>query len=159
MHFKLLRESNRGKVLEKFKRINNKDKEKMSQHSRYWVWKLLVLHCIFLTGWGKMTHPGSSVRFLQQLALTIQDNASCARKNKYTRITDQMLCAANTDVSANQSGCHGDSGGPFVCQNSDGSWTLHGAVSWGSPRCNIKEAYSVFARVGQFRNWIDQKIR
>ena len=106
-----------------------------------------------------MTHPGYSVRFLQQLALTIQDNVSCARKNTYTKITDQMLCAANTDVSANQSGCHGDSGGPFVCQNSDGSWTLHGAVSWGSPRCNIKEAYSVFARVGQFRNWIDQKIR
>ena len=114
----------------------------------------------FLPGWGKMTHPGYSVTVLQQLGLTIQDKSSCSRMNsKYTRITDQMLCAANTRVSSNQSGCHGDSGGPFVCQNSNGSWTLHGAVSWGSPQCNIKDAYTVFARVGQFRNWIDQNMQ
>ena len=112
------------------------------------------------TGWGKMSHPGRSVRYLQQLVLTIQDKSSCTSKNKkYKRITDQMLCAANTDVVENQSGCHGDSGGPFVCENGNGSWTLHGAVSWGSPRCNIKEAHTVFARVGQFRKWIDSKIQ
>ncbi|XP_066927259.1 chymotrypsin A-like [Clytia hemisphaerica] len=58
----------------------------------------------------------------------------------------------------NQSGCHGDSGGPFVCQNGNGSWTLQGAVSWGSPKCNIMEAFTVFARVGQFRKWIDENI-
>ena len=70
-----------------------------------------------------------------------------------------MLCAGNDDAITNQSGCHGDSGGPFVCQNGDGSWTLHGAVSWGSPRCDSKEAYSVFARVAEFRNWIDEKMK
>uniref|UniRef100_A0A7M5X8Q4 Peptidase S1 domain-containing protein n=2 Tax=Clytia hemisphaerica TaxID=252671 RepID=A0A7M5X8Q4_9CNID len=113
----------------------------------------------YLTGWGKMTHPGFSVNILQQLALTIQSKQACTAKNKVTPITNQMLCAANTDVSANQSGCHGDSGGPFVCQNSDGSWTLHGAVSWGSPRCDIKEAFTVFARVGQYRHWIEQNMK
>ena len=91
--------------------------------------------------------------------MTIQDKSTCFRKNgKYAPITDQMLCAGNIDVSANQSGCHGDSGGPFVCQNSNGSWTLHGAVSWGSPECDIKDAFTVFARVGQFRNWIEQNM-
>jgi len=114
----------------------------------------------YITGWGKIRHPGYSTNILQQLALTIQEKSKCAAKNnKYARITDQMLCAANTDVAANQSGCHGDSGGPFVCQNSNGSWTLHGAVSWGSPRCDIKDAYTVFARVGQFRNWIEQNMK
>merc|ERR1719378_328479 len=113
----------------------------------------------YITGWGKMKHPGRSVPVLQQLALTIQSKAACAKKNKYVPITDQMLCAANTDVSQNQSGCHGDSGGPFVCQNDNGSWTLHGAVSWGSPRCNAKEAYSVFARIAEFRTWIEQNIQ
>uniref|UniRef100_A0A7M5X9U8 Uncharacterized protein n=2 Tax=Clytia hemisphaerica TaxID=252671 RepID=A0A7M5X9U8_9CNID len=114
----------------------------------------------YITGWGKIRHPGGSHTILQQLALTIQDKNTCSRKNsKYARITDAMLCAANTDVSANQSGCHGDSGGPFVCQNSDGSWALHGAVSWGSPRCDIKDAFTVFARVGYFRNWIEQNMK
>uniref|UniRef100_A0A7M5X943 Uncharacterized protein n=1 Tax=Clytia hemisphaerica TaxID=252671 RepID=A0A7M5X943_9CNID len=114
----------------------------------------------YITGWGKIRHPGYSHTILQQLALTIQDKSTCSRMNgKYAPITDAMLCAANTDVSANQSGCHGDSGGPFVCQNSNGSWTLHGAVSWGSPRCDIKDAFTVFARVGQFRNWIEQNMK
>ncbi|KAK2559535.1 Chymotrypsin-like elastase family member 2A [Acropora cervicornis] len=54
------------------------------------------------------------------------------------------------------SGCHGDSGGPYVCQSSSGNWFLQGAVSWGSPRCAASERYSVFARVAQFRNWIRQ---
>lgn len=71
-----------------------------------------------------------------------------------------MLCAANTDVPENQSSCHGDSGGPFVCQNPiNRSWILHGAVSWGSPRCDIKDALTVFTRIGQLRNWIDRNIK
>ena len=105
-----------------------------------------------------MHHPGRSVAVLQQLGLKVQSKQACTNKNG-AHITDQMLCAANTDVSANQSGCHGDSGGPFVCQNSNGSWTLHGAVSWGSPRCDIKDAFTVFARVGYFREWIEGKMR
>merc|ERR1712048_474802 len=113
----------------------------------------------YITGWGKTRHPGGSHYILQQLGMKVQDKAVCDRKNsKYQRISDQMLCAANPEVSANQSGCHGDSGGPFVCENSDGSWTLHGAVSWGSPRCDVKDAFTVFARVAVFRNWIDKYI-
>ena len=70
------------------------------------------------------------------------------------KITDQMLCAGVEGQIL--SGCHGDSGGPYVCQNSNGSWVLQGAVSWGSPRCSAKERFTVFARVSKFRNWIDQ---
>lgn len=68
-----------------------------------------------------------------------------------------MVCAANK-AGSRQSGCHGDSGGPFVCQQPDGSWKLHGAVSWGSPRCDISDASTVFARVSQLRSWIDQEV-
>ena len=67
--------------------------------------------------------------------------------------TSQMLCAGveNTILS----GCHGDSGGPYVCLNADGkTYTLHGAVSWGSGRCDAKQLFTVFARVTQFRAWI-----
>ena len=70
-------------------------------------------------------------------------------------LTPQMLCAGveNTILS----GCHGDSGGPYVCLNSDKkTYTLHGAVSWGSGSCNAKQLFTVFARVTKFRAWIKQ---
>ena len=70
-------------------------------------------------------------------------------------LTPQMLCAGvdNTILS----GCHGDSGGPYVCLNADGkTYTLHGAVSWGSSRCDAKQLFTVFARVTQYRAWIKQ---
>ena len=64
-----------------------------------------------------------------------------------------MLCAGVEDTIL--SGCHGDSGGPYVCLNADGkTYTLHGAVSWGSGRCDAKQLFTVFARVTQFRAWI-----
>lgn len=66
-----------------------------------------------------------------------------------------MLCAGveNTILS----GCHGDSGGPYVCLNSDNkTYTLQGAVSWGSGTCNARVVFTVFARVTQFRDWIKQ---
>ena len=72
-------------------------------------------------------------------------------------ITDVMLCAGVKDTIL--SGCHGDSGGPYVCGDSTNRFVLHGAVSWGSPRCAASERYTVFARVAKFRQWIDNEMR
>ena len=72
------------------------------------------------------------------------------------QITQKMICAGVNGTIL--SGCHGDSGGPYVCQTSAGNWVLQGAVSWGSPRCSAAERYTVFARVGKLRNWIDQTM-
>ena len=66
-----------------------------------------------------------------------------------------MVCARNGNGP--QIGCHGDSGGPFVCQQGS-SWFLHGAVSWGSPRCDSSHATTAFARITVLRNWIDETI-
>ena len=67
-----------------------------------------------------------------------------------------MICAGKEGTIL--SGCHGDSGGPYVCRNSAGRYVLQGAVSWGSARCSAAELYTVFARVAEFRDWIDAKI-
>jgi len=108
----------------------------------------------YLTGWGKIQHPGSSHPILQQVGLTIQENSQCNRLNsKYVPISQQMVCAANPGTR--QMGCHGDSGGPLVCQQPDGSFKLHGGVSWGSPTCTASDAWTVFARVSVFRNWLN----
>lgn len=109
----------------------------------------------YITGWGKIRHPGSSHHTLQQAKISPVSEADCRRKNGNS-ITKQMLCAGVSGTRLG--GCHGDSGGPFVCKNPDGFWVLQGAVSWGSSDCNAMRMFTVFARVAMFRDWIDQYI-
>ena len=68
-----------------------------------------------------------------------------------------MLCSGDGGESV-RSGCHGDSGGPFVCEV-DGRWELHGAVSHGSSRCSSSDSYTVFARITYFRKWLDDIMK
>lgn len=50
----------------------------------------------------------------------------------------------------------GDSGGPLNCQNTDGSWAVHGIVSFGSSAgCNYPKKPSVFTRVSAYIDWIN----
>ncbi|KAG7259836.1 hypothetical protein CRUP_010491 [Coryphaenoides rupestris] len=50
----------------------------------------------------------------------------------------------------------GDSGGPLNCQNYDGSWDVHGVVSFGSSMgCNYAKKPSVFTRVSSYIPWIN----
>ncbi|KAI3357301.1 hypothetical protein L3Q82_015751, partial [Scortum barcoo] len=53
----------------------------------------------------------------------------------------------------------GDSGGPLNSQNPDGSWDVHGVVSFGSGQgCNIFQKPTIFTRVTSYNNWIN-KVR
>jgi len=110
----------------------------------------------YITGWGKIRHPGSSHHTLQQAKISPVSESDCKRKNGYG-ITRQMLCAGVPGTRLG--GCHGDSGGPFVCKDSDGFWVLQGAVSWGSTDCNAQRMFTVFARVAVFREWINQYVK
>jgi len=75
--------------------------------------------------------------------------------NPYGKITKNMVCGGGN----NKSGCHGDSGGPYVCQNSmNNKFYLQGAVSWGNPQCEETKHYTVFARVGRYVDWIKRHI-
>jgi len=118
----------------------------------------------YLTGWGKIKHPGPMHHTLQQVKLPIVDDNVCYERNKNQfpmKITKQMVCAGHPESFWNKpksGGCHGDSGGPLVCKV-NGKWNLHGAVSYGSSTCDPRKMYSVFARVSVFRDWILDSIR
>lgn len=50
----------------------------------------------------------------------------------------------------------GDSGGPLNCQNSEGTWEVHGVVSFGSGlSCNYAKKPTVFTRVSSYMDWIN----
>jgi len=113
----------------------------------------------YITGWGKIQHPGRMYGKLQQAVLPVVSNKQCEEKNKKRipiPVTEAMICGGDGGTTS-RSGCHGDSGGPFVCKVG-GVWELHGAVSHGSPVCKSTETYTVFARVFHFLDWIKDTI-
>jgi len=108
----------------------------------------------YITGWGKIKHPGNMHHTLQQGRLAIPSKDTCNAKN-FGAITKSMMCGGDGGETK-LSGCHGDSGGPLVC-NVNGKWELHGAVSWGSGNCDSKQLYTVFSKVLTNMNWILSK--
>ena len=96
---------------------------------------------------------------LQQGRMPVVSNSVCHAKNYKNirvRITNAMVCSGNGGRTR-LSGCHGDSGGPFVCKNG-GRWELHGAVSHGSKTCSSSQTYTVYARVKYFKSWIQNNM-
>lgn len=117
-------------------------------------------HECYITGWGKIKHPGSMHSYLQQAKMPAVSNAVCDAKNYRSigiHVTDNMICGGDGGKTR-ISGCHGDSGGPYVCKV-NGRWELHGDVSHGSSTCSSKASYTVFARTTYFKRWIESKIR
>merc|ERR1712002_1408839 len=113
----------------------------------------------YITGWGKMRSDGRMTNILQQGKLPVVSRETCHNLNNENieiPVTEAMICGGNAGKST-LSGCHGDSGGPFVCEK-NGKWYLQGAVSHGSGTCNSTETYTVFAKVSYFRNWIDETM-
>ncbi|XP_068440612.1 coagulation factor IX [Clinocottus analis] len=103
-----------------------------------------------VTGWG-VTHylARSSSRFLRKVTLPVVSYRDCTASTDQV-ITDNMFCAGYLDVGLDA--CSGDSGGPFVVDYR-GTWFLTGVVSWGE-ECAQRGKYGVYARLGNFLNWI-----
>ncbi|XP_053546310.1 chymotrypsin-C [Bombina bombina] len=111
----------------------------------------------YVTGWGRLYTNGPIADNLQQALLPVVDHATCSQRDWWgTQVKATMVCAGGDGIV---SGCNGDSGGPLNCQASDGSWSVHGVVSFGSGlRCNYAKKPTVFTRVSAYIDWINQKI-
>ncbi|XP_020616819.1 elastase-1-like isoform X2 [Orbicella faveolata] len=113
----------------------------------------------YITGWGRTIGGGKPANILQQAVMPVVDHQTCAKANKDLVPVDEpsMLCAGYATAGNVISGCQGDSGGPFVCEE-NGRFVLRGAVSWGHPRCEAENSYTVFARVSFYVDWINDKM-
>ncbi|KAM6174126.1 chymotrypsin-like elastase family member 2A [Erethizon dorsatum] len=111
----------------------------------------------YVTGWGRLQTDGPSPDVLQQGLLLVVDYATCSSPSWWgSSVKTRMVCAGGDGVT---SSCSGDSGGPLNCQADDGKWQVHGIVSFGSGLgCNYYCKPSVFTRVSDFIDWIDEVI-
>uniref|UniRef100_A0A665SX05 pancreatic elastase II n=1 Tax=Echeneis naucrates TaxID=173247 RepID=A0A665SX05_ECHNA len=112
----------------------------------------------YVTGWGRLWTGGPLADALQQALLPVVGHSTCTRSDWWgSLVTSNMVCAGG-DGHIKRSGhcCHGDSGGPLNCQSYDGSWEVHGVVSFGSGMgCNYPKKPSVFTRVSAYISWIN----
>ncbi|CAG03184.1 unnamed protein product [Tetraodon nigroviridis] len=108
----------------------------------------------YVTGWGRLWTGGPIADILQQARLPVVGYETCSKSDWWgSLVTSSMVCAGGDGQLAS---CNGDSGGPLNCQNSDGSWDVHGVVSFGSSMgCNYYKKPSVFTSVSAYINWIN----
>uniref|UniRef100_A0A3Q2DT94 pancreatic elastase II n=1 Tax=Cyprinodon variegatus TaxID=28743 RepID=A0A3Q2DT94_CYPVA len=108
----------------------------------------------YVTGWGRLWTGGPIADIMQQALLPVVSYSTCSRSDWWgTLVTNNMICAGGDGEVAS---CNGDSGGPLNCRNSDGSWDVHGIVSFGSSLgCNYPKKPSVFTRVSAYSSWMD----
>ena len=79
-------------------------------------------------------------------------------------LSDNMVCAGVS--TGERTSCNGDSGGPLMIKQADGSWLQVGVVSWGRiplsgnsySRCGHAELYGVYTRLSNYYDWIGQKL-
>jgi secreted trypsin-like serine protease len=68
-------------------------------------------------------------------------------------ISNKQICSGKMDTGG-VGICHGDSGGPLMCQTND-TFYITGIVSWSSG-CAEKNAPDVLTKVNKYLNWIAQ---
>jgi len=100
-------------------------------------------------GWGMTHYPAKPGRtyILQQSMLPIVPVARCVHNT-------EAVCTGYGDETK-PNACRGDSGGPFMCRRSDGTWQLEGVASYVVTYCKY---YTGFSPVNEKIDWIQKTI-
>lgn len=112
-----------------------------------------------VVGWGQLYETGRVFPdTLQQVQLPLVSTEECRKRTLFLplyRLTNNMFCAGFD--RGGRDACLGDSGGPLMCEEPDGRWTLQGVTSngYGCARANRP---GVYTKVARYVAWIDQVV-
>ncbi len=112
-----------------------------------------------VTGWGDTSAgEGDYPNRLQEVELPIVDLALANATPAYDgTLTGNMLAAGLAD--GGKDSCQGDSGGPLLVPSPRApGWVLGGVVSFGEG-CAQPDAYGIYTKIGNFRDFITGHIR
>ncbi|XP_072175569.1 uncharacterized protein [Diadema setosum] len=109
----------------------------------------------YVAGWGAVIEGGSTVDALQQAVVGLIPDSDCAIAYPEFR-ADSMICAGYQAGEVDT--CSGDSGGPLMCEGTDGRWHLVGITSYGNG-CARPSFPGVYTRVSPFIDWINSHIQ
>ncbi|XP_030746349.1 uncharacterized protein LOC115875103 isoform X2 [Sitophilus oryzae] len=110
-------------------------------------------------GWGQLFEVGRIFPdTLQEVQVPIISTAECRKRTLFLplyKITDDMFCAGYD--RGGRDACLGDSGGPLMCSQPNGRWTLHGITSngYGCARANRP---GVYTKVTNYLDWINSYV-
>ncbi|XP_073993625.1 uncharacterized protein isoform X2 [Rhodnius prolixus] len=113
-----------------------------------------------VVGWGQLFEIGRVFPdTLQEVQLPIISTGECRKRTLFLplyKVTDNMFCAGYE--RGGRDACLGDSGGPLMCQESDGRWTLTGVTSngYGCARANRP---GVYTKVVNYLFWVNEVMR
>lgn len=122
-----------------------------------------------VTGWGKL-QDGRYPVDLRQVQIFLYDRAECVSMSVGPTkpgvvvqgdITENMICSGVTE--GGKGSCNGDSGGPLMIAQEDGTYVQVGVVSWGytadnAAGCSLDAEFSAYARVAVYEQWMRDTI-
>ncbi|XP_066259069.1 uncharacterized protein [Euwallacea similis] len=109
-----------------------------------------------VVGWGQLFEVGRIFPdTLQEVQIPVISTAECRKRTLFLplyKITDDMFCAGFD--RGGRDACLGDSGGPLMCPEPNGHWTLQGITSngYGCARANRP---GVYTKVANYMDWIN----
>jgi secreted trypsin-like serine protease len=110
-------------------------------------------HMSSVIGFGLLAEGGTASARLKQIDVPIVAQPACQQAYGEDKITAANFCAGQDGKDS----CQGDSGGPLFVVNEAGEQLQAGVVSWGKG-CARQGYYGVYASVGNFEQWIKQRV-
>lgn len=108
---------------------------------------------LYTAGWGRIDRDdeGALAEVLKQLKTKTISSEEC-QKRISVKLLDTIMCTEHVSGST----CHGDSGGPVVRRDDNGTWFLEGVISGGPRKCSGTATPMRFTRVSRFVRWVDE---
>ncbi|KAL1138562.1 hypothetical protein AAG570_008625 [Ranatra chinensis] len=109
-----------------------------------------------IIGWGKRsTSHKQGTDILHEAEVPIVPTKLCREVYEEYQITSNMICAGYRHGRSDA--CSGDSGGPLLCKNANGQWTVFGITSFGEG-CGKRGKYGIYAKLSNYVRWIRRTI-